>query len=298
MRVRTPIMLITGSLGSGKTTLLRRIVEVMRQPIAVVMNEFGEAAIDSRTITGDNVRIVELAGGCICCSMTGDFEAAVREIIGFVRPEFIVVETTGVSDADALVFQVEGNLPEVRLDSVVHIVDAYLGARHPHVGPIARTHLQTADIVLINKIDLVTTQEVREMEALVRLHNDRALLVKTMGCDVDLSLLFGMATRVGAAPAIQRSPVHLQSFTYSTAALLDEGKFLNLFEALGSSVFRAKGFVRFPGVTHLFNYVLGRVDLEEYESEVTELIFIGCGLDEIREVIEGNLRDCEVLDAL
>jgi len=87
-------MLITGSLGSGKTTLVRQILKKAVHRIAVLMNEFGEIAIDSKIIKGANIDIIELAGGCVCCSMTGEFEAAVREIIENIRPDFIIVEAT------------------------------------------------------------------------------------------------------------------------------------------------------------------------------------------------------------
>ena len=95
---RTPITLITGPLGSGKTTLLRQILARQTGKIAIVMNEFGEIAIDTKVIEGKNVRIAELGGGCVCCSLLGEFESAVKEIIEKIEPERIVVETTGLAE--------------------------------------------------------------------------------------------------------------------------------------------------------------------------------------------------------
>ena len=80
MEPRTPLTLITGPLGSGKTTLLRHILEVVPQKLAILMNEFGEIAIDSQIIEGKNIRIADLGGGCVCCSLLGEFEAAVSEV--------------------------------------------------------------------------------------------------------------------------------------------------------------------------------------------------------------------------
>src|SRR2546430_16469454 len=94
MTPRTPITLITGPLGSGKTTLLRHILATQREKIAIVMNEFGEAAIDTKVIEGKNVRISELGGGCACCSLLGEFEAAGDEIIGKSAPERTVGQAT------------------------------------------------------------------------------------------------------------------------------------------------------------------------------------------------------------
>ena len=81
MQTRSPITLITGPLGSGKTTLLQHILATRTAKIAIVMNEFGEIAIDTKVVEGKNVRIAELGGGCVCCSLLGEFEAAVNEII-------------------------------------------------------------------------------------------------------------------------------------------------------------------------------------------------------------------------
>ena len=91
MQLHTPITLVTGPLGSGKTTLLRHILAMHPARFAIVMNEFGEIAIDSKVIEGKNVRIAELGGGCVCCSLLGEFEAAVTEIIKKVAPEIIIV---------------------------------------------------------------------------------------------------------------------------------------------------------------------------------------------------------------
>src|SRR5881296_4330602 len=107
MPPRTPITLVTGPLGSGKTTLLRHILRTRPAKIAIVMNEFGEIAIDTKVIEGKNVRIAELGGGCVCCSLIGEFEAAVNEIIEAVAPDNIVLETTGVAEPGALAFDIE-----------------------------------------------------------------------------------------------------------------------------------------------------------------------------------------------
>src|SRR4028119_235021 len=104
MQIRTPLIVLTGPLGSGKTTLLRHILDTFPRKIAILMNEFGEIAIDSKIIAGKNVQMADLGGGCVCCSLLGEFEAAVDEIIDTVDPDYIVVETTGVAEPDALVF--------------------------------------------------------------------------------------------------------------------------------------------------------------------------------------------------
>src|SRR5918992_476270 len=133
MQVRTPLIVITGPLGSGKTTLLRHLVETAPYKMAILMNEFGEIAIDSKIIAGKNIQMAELGGGCVCCSLLGEFDAAVQEIIATVAPELLVVETTGVAEPDALIIDVQDNLAAVRLDGVITVADADALVRFPQL---------------------------------------------------------------------------------------------------------------------------------------------------------------------
>lgn len=290
---RTPVMLITGALGSGKTTLLRRILEQPSRRIAVLMNEFGEIGIDGRVIEGKNVRIVELSGGCVCCSMAGELEVAVREILELARPDFIVVEATGVAEADALVYEVEDNLPELRLDSVVCIVDAHLGTRHPHVGRIGRAQLEAADVVLVNKVDLITTDELRAIESRVRKINASAPLFRTVGCDVDTELLLGTGVGDKGGTGRHGDPPY-ESIAWATDGILDAERFRTLMAGLPAEFYRAKGFVRFAEETVLFNYVVGRPDYEPFDAGTTELVFIGRGVTEFKASLVAALKACEI----
>ena len=294
VKARTPIGLITGSLGSGKTTLLRKILEQADRRYAVLMNEFGELPIDSEVIRGKNVEIAELVGGCVCCSLTGELEAAVVEILDRVQPEYILLEATGIAEADALVFEVEERIPRVRLDSVVCIVDTDASIRFPSVGYAGRSQLRAADIVLINKIDLVTEAEIQSVVAQIREFNPVAAILKTVRCAADVCVLFGLAIE----NRIREIPVHAEggfgSFAYAASALFDESRFREAVSLLPPSVFRAKGFVRFHDRSHLFNYVAGRAELEAFPVEGTELVFIGPKVEQDREAIDGLLRSCEV----
>jgi G3E family GTPase len=290
VKARTPIGLITGSLGSGKTTLLRKILGQADRRYAVLMNEFGELPIDSEVIRGTNVEIAELVGGCVCCSLTGELEAAVEEILDRVDPEYILLEATGIAEADALVYEVEERIPRVRLDSVVCVVDTDTSIRFPSVGYAGRAQLRAADIVLINKIEA----EIEKVVAQVREFNPAAAVLKTVRCAADVCVLFGL----GIENRVREIPVHGEgsfgSFAYATSALLDESRFREAVSSLPPSVFRAKGFVRFHDGGRLFNYVAGRAELEEFPAEKTEMVFIGPKVEQSREAIEGLLRSSEV----
>src|SRR5215472_8355346 len=198
--LRTPITLITGPLGSGKTTLLRHILAVHRGKIAIVMNEFGEIAIDAKIIEGKNVRIAELGGGCVCCSLLGEFEAAVNEIIETVAPETIIVETTGLAEPEALVFNIQDALPQCRLDGVISVIDADMLVRFPELGHTTRLQIEGADILLLNKIDLVEPAEIEPLEIKLREINSTAAIVRTERCRINLELLFGIGRERRIAP--------------------------------------------------------------------------------------------------
>src|SRR6058998_2886188 len=192
MELRTPITLITGPLGSGKTTLLRYILATRSAKIAIVMNEFGEIAIDSKVVEGKSVRTTELGGGCVCCSLIGEFESAVNEIIQRVEPDIIVVETTGLAEPEALVFNIQEALPQCRLDGVVSVIDADMLVRFPELGHTTRLQIEGADILLLNKIDLVDAKQIEPLETKLRGINRTATIVRTERCRIDRELLFGI----------------------------------------------------------------------------------------------------------
>ncbi len=257
------------------------------------MNEFGEVAIDSRVIAGKAVRIVELAGGCVCCSLTGELEAAVEEILDTVKPDRIVVEATGVAETDALVYEVQDNIPRVRLDSVITIVDAHASITYPRMGYTERTQLEVADLVLINKTDLVTPDELDQVRAQVRRTNTEAAQITTALCAVDLADLFGPSLSAGRKPTHAESrQATWQSFVFATDAPVDEKCLREVVASLPTPVFRAKGFVRLADGSRLFNYVAGRTDWENFPADRTELVFIGQDLDAVRDGILAQLSDC------
>jgi G3E family GTPase len=293
MRVRTPITLITGALGSGKTTLLRHLLHTVPQKIAILMNEFGEIAIDSQIIEGKNVRIAELGGGCVCCSLLGEFEAAVVEVIDTVHPDLIIVETTGVAEPDALLFNIQESLPQVRLDGVVAVADADAMVRYPQLGHTSRAQIEAADIVLLNKIDLVSAEELAQVKDKLAHLNAHAPVLPTQRCRVDPVVLFGVAQGHEVSPPQHRHQPEVESFGYVSEAPLQRSRFEQFADRLSPAVLRAKGFVRFPEGTCLFNFVAGRWELEPFPEKPTTLVFIGEHVAGRQAEIVNELKQCE-----
>jgi G3E family GTPase len=294
MEPRTPITLITGPLGSGKTTLLRHLLDVVPQKIAIMMNEFGEIAIDSQIIEGKNVRIADLGGGCVCCSLLGEFEVAVAEVIDTVHPDLIIVEATGVAEPDALMFDIQENLPQVRLDGVVTVADADAMMRYPRLGQTGRAQIEAADIILLNKVDLVSAEQLAEITVRLTQLNENAPILPTQRSQVDPEVLFGMSHAREVGPPQHRHQLGMESFNYISAATLERQCFEALVEGLGPAVVRAKGFVRFPDGTYLFNYVAGRWDLEAFAEKPTTLVFIGEHVTRHEADLIDALKRCEL----
>jgi len=294
MTSRTPITLITGPLGSGKTTLLRHILAVQLGKIAIVMNEFGEIAIDTKVIEGKNVRIAELGGGCVCCSLLGEFEAAIGEIIEKIAPDQIIVETTGLAEPEALVFNIQEALPQCRLDGVVSVIDADMLIRFPELGHTTRLQIEGADILLLNKIDLVEPAQIEPLETKLREINPTAAIVRTERCRVDPELLFGIGSEKKLAGPQHQHELEFESFAFSSDRIFSRDCFEHFTNSLPASVIRAKGFIRFADRTELFNFVAGRWDLEPFETDRTELVFIGKKITAEKSAVLRALDECTV----
>src|SRR6201987_6150726 len=193
---KVPVTVLTGYLGAGKTTLLNRILsEPYGKKYAVIVNEFGEIGIDNDLVVGVDEEIFEMNNGCVCCTVRGDL---VPIIDGLMRRkgkfDAIIVETTGLADPApvAQTFFMDENVgKKTRLDAVVTVADAkWLRERHKD-DPEAKNQIAFADVILINKTDLVSPGELAEVEARIRGINPYAKLHKTPRAQIALNEVLG-----------------------------------------------------------------------------------------------------------
>ncbi|CCD87741.1 putative cobalamin synthesis protein/P47K family protein [Bradyrhizobium sp. ORS 285] len=189
---KTPVTVLTGYLGAGKTTLLNRILsEDHGKKYAVIVNEFGEIGIDNDLIVGADEEVFEMNNGCICCTVRGDL---VRIISGLMRRkgkfDAIIVETTGLADPApvAQTFFVDEDVQKnARLDAVVTVADAKWLSDRLKDAPEAKNQIAFADVIVLNKTDLVTKPELAEVEARIRAINPYARLHRTERCQIAIS---------------------------------------------------------------------------------------------------------------
>ncbi len=291
-----PITIITGYLGSGKTTLLRRIMDETNQKLAILMNEFGEIAVDAELIRGKAIDMIELAGGCVCCSLTGELESAIKEIVE-MKPDRIIIETTGLAEPDAVVAGAI-DIPGVILDGVITIVDAESIVKYPNIGHTGRVQIEIADTIILNKIDRVSIDDVnidvnKQLEQIqnkIREINYSAPIFRTTRCDINTDMILsGLKSKRNRIINVEKNENHdnkPETMSWTSQDILDKEKFMSFVEKLPDNVLRAKGFVRFSDGSFLFNYVAGHIDLEPFPTEQTELVFIGRDLDPIRIGLE------------
>lgn len=188
---KIPVTVLTGYLGAGKTTLLNRILsENHGKKYAVIVNEFGEIGIDNDLVIGADEEVFEMNNGCICCTVRGDL---VRIIEGLMRRkgkfDGIIVETTGLADPApvAQTFFVDDDVKNnASLDAVVTVADAKWLSDRLKDAPEAKNQIAFADVIVLNKTDLVTPAELAEVEARIRGINPYARLHRTQRCQVAL----------------------------------------------------------------------------------------------------------------
>jgi G3E family GTPase len=181
---KVPVTVLTGYLGAGKTTLLNRILsEPHGKKYAVIVNEFGEIGIDNDLVVNADEEVFEMNNGCICCTVRGDL---VRIIDGLMRRkgkfDAIIVETTGLADPApvAQTFFVDENVGRhTKLDAVVTVADAMWLKDRLKDAPEAKNQIAFADVILINKTDLVSEADLQELEARIRGINPYAKLHRT-----------------------------------------------------------------------------------------------------------------------
>ncbi len=193
---KIPVTVLTGYLGSGKTTLLNRILSGDHgRRYAVIVNEFGEIGIDNDLIVESDEEIYEMNNGCVCCTVRGDLIRVVQNLMKRRgRFDAVIVETTGLADPAPVAqtfFMDEDVREKAELDAVVALADAKHLPQRLKDSPEAEDQIAFADVVVLNKTDLVTTEEMKSVEVLIRSINPAAVVHRAERADISLDAVVG-----------------------------------------------------------------------------------------------------------
>jgi len=190
-----PVTLLAGFLGSGKTTLLNRLLAGLSdRRVAVLVNDFGDLNVDADLVVRQDADVLRLQGGCICCTLQGSITSTLSYLLGRdAPPEHIIIEASGISDPVPIAVQLmmPGLQSHLRLDSVLTVIDA---DRAPYgnqadVQALVESQIKTANIVLLNKVDLVDDVRLQELRAWIKDYTPGARILETVHADAPLPLI-------------------------------------------------------------------------------------------------------------
>jgi G3E family GTPase len=319
-RSPVPLTIVTGFLGSGKTTLINFVLEEVgdKEKLAIIKNEIGDVAVDSKIITGKNIVMKELLNGCVCCTLVGSLEDSLEELVDTVKPDRILIEASGAANPAILAVNID-RLAFVNRDMIVTMIDALNFNGYKDKTVVGRMQHQFTDLIVINRAGEVDEYTIEDVLDEIYGMRPGIPVVKTVTGRVHPDVLFGLREgmkRVELAD-MQNEHMHkdhlhedeIEVFTYRSEKRLRRDCFEAELKKLSEEYFRVKGFVWFEGADTpgLVNFVCGRFVVEDVNEKIagaagknavgkneSSLSFIGKRIGRYEEPVVERLRKCEV----
>ena len=313
-----PVTVLTGYLGAGKTTLLNRILTHEHgKKVAVIVNEFGAVGIDNQLVIDADEEIFEMNNGCICCTVRGDL---IRIIGNLMRRrdrfDHLVIETTGLADPAPVIqtfFVDEEIQAQLDLDAVVTVVDAQHVETHWQSEEV-QEQIAFADVILLNKTDLVPPGKLTELEQKMRAMSAMVKIHRTHQCQIGMDAILGVKAfdlqrALEIDPEFLGEDAHEHDESVYSCALVEPGAvnldklntwMSDLLQTHGPNIFRMKGILNvededrrfvFQGVHMIFEGAPDR-PWKSSETRQNEIVFIGRDLDAMN--LEASFQACLV----
>jgi G3E family GTPase len=304
---KIPVTIISGFLGAGKTTLVNHVLtHHTGANIGVIVNEFGAVGIDGDLIVADEEALIEIRNGCICCTVRTDLVAGVKLLLERrdLKLDRLIIETSGLADPAPVLqtFLADSDLLTcVELESVVTLIDAANFQRQID-DTIAREQIAFADLIVLNKVDLLEAGELAPLERDLRMINPVATIIRTTNSEVTPDTLLGVS-RFSLPHVLAIEPSILQdehdhehdnsitSCAIETSQALDPDRFNRwvnqLVQQQGQHIMRMKGVLNFSGEARQFYFHSVHMLLDakpgrpwqSAETRQSRFVFIGRHLD-------------------
>jgi G3E family GTPase len=285
---------------------MRRIIgeRAGREPMAVIVNEFGDVGIDGAILSGQNVNMVELSSGCLCCTLKGSLVNALEELRDKKGARRVVIEATGVAQPGEMLDilgdpALEGS---VEVGPMVTVVDAAKFTTLRRVlGSFYTEQVRRADVLLLNKTDLTLPEQLAAVRREVMALNPRATVVTTERCAVELDMVLDKGKAAPEPSALEQglaSPAPAASFVSFVVPVpfdTERAKLERFFDGLPAEIVRAKGFLTMDGRACMVQFAAGQLEITPATSpRGLNLVFVASGqLDRaaVREALERTTRE-------
>ena len=294
------IDLLFGFLGSGKTTLARRILEEWgpRERLALIVNEFGDVGVDGAILQGNDIDMVELSSGCLCCTLKGSLLNAIEELGARAPVDHIVIEATGVAEPEEMIatFADPSFRESYELGPITTVVDAAKFAKIKFaLGPFFTAQIEKADVLVLNKVDLAESETLEETRRQVREVNEQAVVRFADHGDIDIAEIMQgppsqVARRYAAATSGDGHQDHnhghehrhapAESCVLDAAASVNRSDLERFFAEAPEDLWRGKGFLLVDGAPKLVQFAMGELEISDAEPrDRYYLVLIGHTLD-------------------
>ena len=293
--IKPRLIVISGFLGSGKTSFLQNFIEYETQAnrfVGIIQNEIGKIGLDAKLLDYD-YSIVEIDEGCVCCSLAGQLRAGVSSLLKKSTPDIILLETTGVANPFNLLTELDELKDLVEFESIITIVDAKNCIQHFNEYKIYKDQIRAADTILLNKVDLVTQEELQEVEDLLKEHNKCAHILNTSNCEINPTLVSNYAKLISASSSLIASEFteevplfrthlidNLSSVKKEVPNSLNRETFIQSIKNIPNDIVRIKGIIQFTDSNNQFlvqvvNKIFVISELDSKISRENFLIYIG-----------------------
>lgn len=322
---KVPATLFSGFLGSGKTTIIGHLIDDLQSQgvqIAYIKNEVGSDTVDEDIVRGKNILTKELLNGCICCTLVGNFHAALTEIVETIHPDRIIIEASGVSDPTAIALTLNAH-PLIYRDGIITIIDVVNYNGVPVFDKVAQRQAEFTDLIIFNKVEQVSEDRKRQVVGYVREVNTKAPIVEAPHGHIHPSLVFGLfpsdiegqtkmlelkKREVEEHQRLHQQGIthdehghleedHIQTFTIETDAAFDSERLVNELARLPQQLFRVKGFLNVKTaegskmmIVNGVNQQIALTDVPpNFKAESGKLVCIGFLIDELKPLVEEAL---------